>query len=312
MSKSADPQLFKEEYLTFFAGYQSPKSRVQIIMVGEKLPVSMNRNEMFRTNTERIEWGKKTGRLFRDSKGVSKLTIDDVPTLLMDVVSQQGERLQTYTFFHSAYPNNSFAINIMGERVEYEKYSRSIETFINTVKLDFGVKPISKLSAKEQDSNEVREQQKTQISKTAVLPPQTKPSKDAPNIANKPIITETMRKLLETISDVSILQKGSKNGKTMAWLALVQNLTNISLVTDKIRSEDVVPQTVDILMKFINDRSTSNDQEDLLSCGNAALALGEFGKSARKAIPVLEILKGCNIDWVSLQAEKAIEKIINA
>lgn len=148
MSKSADPQLFKEEYLTFFAGYQSAKGRIRITMVGEKPPESMtesmNRNEMFRTNKERIEWGKKTGKLSIDSKGVSKITIGGVPSLLMDIVSQKGERLQTYLFFHSSYPNHSFAVNIMGENAEYRKYAKIIAAFINTLKFDLGANAQSK------------------------------------------------------------------------------------------------------------------------------------------------------------------------
>lgn len=138
MSNSADPQLFKEEYLTFFAGYQVENRRVQIIMMGEELPVSMERDDMFRTNAERIEWGKKAGQLSKESAGVTRLKIGGVPALLMDIVSLQGERLQTYTFFHSDYPKHSFAISIKVEKRGYGNHAQSIEALINTVKLDLG------------------------------------------------------------------------------------------------------------------------------------------------------------------------------
>ena len=138
MSSSADPQLFREEYLRFFAGYQSANGRVQILMMGEEPPVSMSRDEMFSVNAERIAWGKEAGQLSKDSEGVSTVNIDGVPALLMDVVSPQGERLLTYTFFHASYPKHSFAIAIKCPTAEYRNYAQRIETFINTAELDFG------------------------------------------------------------------------------------------------------------------------------------------------------------------------------
>ena len=140
MSDSADPELFKKEYLRFFSGYQSANGQVMIIMAGEESPVSMNREEMFRTNEERIDWGKNAGQLSGDSKGVTKLSIDGVPALLMDIVSLEGERLQTYTFFHSSYPKHSFAITIKCPETERADYAQRIETFIDTLRLHCGTK----------------------------------------------------------------------------------------------------------------------------------------------------------------------------
>ena len=117
-SGTADPHLFAESSLTFFSAYESAKGDILFILLGDKSPGYMNRDEMFSTNSERIRLGKNSGQLSRDSKGVSKLDIDGIPSLLMDIVSTNGERLQTYTFFVPGYPKHSFAINFKTHKGE--------------------------------------------------------------------------------------------------------------------------------------------------------------------------------------------------
>ena len=90
------------------------------VLLGDKSPVDMNRDEMFKTNSERIRWGKNSGQLSSDSKGVSKLDIDGIPSLLMDIVSPKGERLQTYTFFVPNHPKHSFAITFKTPKGQYQ------------------------------------------------------------------------------------------------------------------------------------------------------------------------------------------------
>jgi hypothetical protein len=125
-SGTADPNLFTESTLTFFAAYELGAADSLFVLVGDKVPVDMNRDEMFNTNSERIRWGKNAGQLSSDSKGVSKLEIDGVPTLLMDIVSPNGERLQTYTFFVPEHPKHSLAITFKTPKGENQKTINAI------------------------------------------------------------------------------------------------------------------------------------------------------------------------------------------
>jgi len=109
-SGTADPNLFTESSLTFFSAYESAGGDLLFVLMGDKLPIEVNRDEMFNTNSERILWGKNSGQLSSESKGVSKLDIDGIPSLLMDIVSPNRERMQTYTFFVPDHPKHSFAI----------------------------------------------------------------------------------------------------------------------------------------------------------------------------------------------------------
>jgi hypothetical protein len=109
-SRTADPNLFTKSSLTFFSAYELAGGDFLFILMGVESPVEMNRDEMFNANSERIRWGKDSGQLSSESKGVSKLDIDGIPSLLMDIVSSNGERMQTYTFFIPDHPKHSFAI----------------------------------------------------------------------------------------------------------------------------------------------------------------------------------------------------------
>lgn len=135
-SKSADPALFKAEFLAFFAGYESAGGDVQILLVGEEAPVMLSRDEMFRTNTERIEWGTNTGQLSKNSQGVKRLEIGGVPALLMDIVSSQGERLQTYLFFDHGVPKHTFSVTIKGSKGKYGQHEAAITGFVSSLKID--------------------------------------------------------------------------------------------------------------------------------------------------------------------------------
>ena len=139
-SQTADPALFKEEYLTFFAGYETQDGALQIILTGEELPVTMEREKMFALNVERIEWGKKNGHLSEQSAGAQKLEVDGVPALLMDITSVAGERLQTYTLFHPSYPKRSFAIGVKFKKGEYSKHENSARAFFDALKVNIGGK----------------------------------------------------------------------------------------------------------------------------------------------------------------------------
>ena len=131
-SGSADPNLFTESSLTFFAAYELGAGDSIFALVGDKLPVEMNRDEMFNTNSKRIQWGRNAGQLSSDSKGVSKLDIDGIPTLLMDIVSPNGERLQTYTFFVPNLPRHSFAITFKSPKGEDQK---TIDDILKSLKI---------------------------------------------------------------------------------------------------------------------------------------------------------------------------------
>ena len=163
---------------------------------------------------------------------------------------------------------------------------------------------------KEQNLNEASDQLKNQISKTAVLPPQTKHSRNAQNIANKPIITETIRELLEKVSDVSEIRKfKGSNDKSKAYKTLLYRNMDLTSISDKIKDQGTVSQTVEILIKFIDARLGSKDFDDHLATANAAFVLSSFGKAAQSAIPVLEILSKSGDPWISAEAIGALNQI---
>jgi hypothetical protein len=131
-SGTADPNLFTESSLTFFSAYELAGGDLLFILMGDKSPVEMNRDEMFNTNSERIQWGKNSGQLSNESKGVSKLGIDGIPSLLMDIVSPKRERMQTYTFFVPDHPKHSFAIAFKSSE---GKYQTTIDEILSSLKI---------------------------------------------------------------------------------------------------------------------------------------------------------------------------------
>ena len=131
-SGTADPYLFAESSLTFFSAYESAAGDMLFILLGDKSPTEMSRGEMFNTNSERIRWGKNSGQLSSGSKGAFQLDIDGIPSLLMDIVSPNGERLQTYTFFVPDHPKHSFAITFKTPKGQYQA---TIDEILGSLKI---------------------------------------------------------------------------------------------------------------------------------------------------------------------------------
>lgn len=134
-SKSADPKVLDKISLSFFSAYDTSQGKVSIFFAGIQTPVVMNRDEMYKTNAERIEWGINSGRLSKNSKGVTKLTIDHVPSLFMDIETIGGGRLLTYLFFVSENPKYSFQIGIVCNKGHYGKNEGIIKSIVNSVKI---------------------------------------------------------------------------------------------------------------------------------------------------------------------------------
>ncbi|MCX6908363.1 MAG: tetratricopeptide repeat protein [Verrucomicrobia bacterium] len=147
-SGSADPNLFTESSLTFFSAYELAGGDLLFILMGDKSPVEMNRDEMFNANSERIRWGKNSNQLSSDSKGVSKLDIDGIPSLLMDIVSPNGERLQTYTFFVPDHPKHSFAITFKSSKGQHQTMIDGILGSLKIVRAKASI-PNSQLQSKQ-------------------------------------------------------------------------------------------------------------------------------------------------------------------
>jgi len=136
-SKTADPKEISEKWLSFLSAFQNPSRKLLVIlMAAGPETVPMDREEMYKTNTQRITWGKESKRLSKNSKGVSRLMIDNIPCLLMDIETIGGARMLTYSFFLSKYPKHSFQVAIScDDRTCYEKNENDIATIVKSIKI---------------------------------------------------------------------------------------------------------------------------------------------------------------------------------
>jgi hypothetical protein len=137
-SRSADPNDFSHEAITFVSGFQlqDGNRRVLLTLVGLASPAIMNREEMYKTNQERVKWGIDTGRLKKTSKGVSKLDIDGVPCLLQDIETKEGGLMQMYSFFVPEYPRISYGVQIICDHMPtYTKHANELGFIIKSIKI---------------------------------------------------------------------------------------------------------------------------------------------------------------------------------
>lgn len=136
-SKTAGAEQFTEQNFTMFAAYATVTEDLLIIMYQEQLPVTKDREVMLELNTQRINWGIASGYLSPTSKGVTKLNIDGIPSLLMDVVLPTGERLQTYMFFISKdyYGSMGYVIVIKTKNSTQAPHTYRIKNFIGSLRI---------------------------------------------------------------------------------------------------------------------------------------------------------------------------------
>jgi len=136
VSKTADPNEINEQQFCFFSVFHNPTGKLLVVLTGYHNSVIMDRDEMYKINAQRIAWGIKSGRLSSSSKGVSKLIIDNIPCLLMDIEAIGGARMLTYLFFVPEYPKHSFVIDIICENSScYEENKNVIATIVNSIKI---------------------------------------------------------------------------------------------------------------------------------------------------------------------------------
>ena len=135
-SKTAESSGIDEEWLSFFSVFRNPSRNLMIELMGAGQEPNVDRDEMCKTNTQRITWGIESGRLSKRSKGVSKTMIDNVPCLLMDIETINGARLLTYSFFAPKYPQYSFQDAISCDDLTcYENNKNDIEAIIKSIKV---------------------------------------------------------------------------------------------------------------------------------------------------------------------------------
>jgi hypothetical protein len=134
-SKSADPRDI-EKGMSFLSAFQNQDGKLLLVLIGMQSPVVMDRDEMYRTNSERIKWGIDSGRLRKTSKGVSKLSIDGVPCLLQEIETPAGARMQTYLFFLPEAPRATFQFAITcDDNATWDRNVRDIEAIIKSLKV---------------------------------------------------------------------------------------------------------------------------------------------------------------------------------
>jgi len=137
----ADPNYLTKIKLSFFSIFQKSNGKLTIAFMGMSVPDTMNLDEMLKTNTDRTRWGIEAGHLSRSSKGVSKLMIDSVSCLLMDIESAAGSRLLTYSFFLPKHPKYSFALGIAcDDKATYEKDQNVIVAIVKSIRITRAVR----------------------------------------------------------------------------------------------------------------------------------------------------------------------------
>ncbi len=137
-SNLADPNDINEKAIPFVSGFQLQRGDKRILLTfsGVDSPVVMDREEMFETNTERVQWGIDTGRLKKTSKGVSKLELDGIPCLLQDIETQQGGRMQMYSFFIPEHPKMLYSVQIICDDKEtWDAQAEDLSAIIEAIKV---------------------------------------------------------------------------------------------------------------------------------------------------------------------------------
>jgi hypothetical protein len=137
-SKSADPNDISHEAIPFVSGFQlkDGSQRILLTFSGVSSPIIMNRDDMYKTNQERVKWGIDTGRLKTTSNGVSKLDIDGIPCLLQDIETKEGGRLQMYSFFIPEYPRMVYSVQIICDDMStYNKHANDLASIIKSIKI---------------------------------------------------------------------------------------------------------------------------------------------------------------------------------
>lgn len=136
-SKSADPNDISHEAIPFVSGFylQDGNRRILLTFSGVSSPIIMNRDEMYKTNQERVKWGIDTGRLKKTSKGVSKMDIDGIPCLLQDIELRKG-RMQDYLFFVPEYPRMVYGLSIISDDMAtYNKHANDLASIVKSIKI---------------------------------------------------------------------------------------------------------------------------------------------------------------------------------
>jgi len=137
-SKSADPNEISEKAIPFVTGFQmkSGNTRILLTFAGMVSTEILNRDDMYKLNNDRVRWGIDTGRLRKTSKGGSKLDIDGVPSLLMDIETQSGGRMQSYLFFVPEYPKMTYSMQmICDDLATCEKHAKEFASILQSLKV---------------------------------------------------------------------------------------------------------------------------------------------------------------------------------
>lgn len=133
-SKSADP---KDVTAPVAAGFklQDGSTRILLILSYQPSPTPVDREEMYRTNHDRVRWGIDTGRLKATSKGVSRTTIDSIPSLLVDIETENGARLQDYSLFVAAHPRGVHQLSFMSDTATFNRHSNELACILESIKI---------------------------------------------------------------------------------------------------------------------------------------------------------------------------------
>jgi hypothetical protein len=137
-SKSGNPGDYSHEAVPFLSGFQlrDGKTGILLMFIGVSTPIPMTREEMYARNQERVKWGIETGRLAAGSKGVSRLDLDGVPSLLQDIEISDGSRMQVYSLFVSEHPRMQYVISVTSDdTATHHRHADELASIIKSLKV---------------------------------------------------------------------------------------------------------------------------------------------------------------------------------
>lgn len=126
--------------IDFFSAFSTQEESVLITLSSYRSDEIMYYDNMYESNKKKTQWGIDNGEIAKNSKGVSKIKIDGIQSLLMDVEFSSGHRLQTYILYPPTLQKYSFSVGIMYNPGYYPKYQSVINDFIKSIKIQFPTK----------------------------------------------------------------------------------------------------------------------------------------------------------------------------
>ena len=104
------------------AAYESSDGAYILTLISKEEKNQVSQEDVWKTNIERVEWGKNTGRLLSRSKVATGQIFDGHPVIFTEIFNQSGEgRMQSYDIFVSQQPRHRHTISLIHTKGEFKE-----------------------------------------------------------------------------------------------------------------------------------------------------------------------------------------------